>query len=701
MLKYKFLGMIFILILSKLNAQVNYKGNQDKGIVLKPIFQNCLYMDNFKGIKPDTINLDKIANESSFNKNELLTIVFTKSEIIVTDDSIQTTNSILGSINKYDNDKLKDFIINIKEYKPKDRHLSAFCEFTLKYNGKVRIEQTVPNWLCFFINPNNKIIINEDSVKLCIKKHFKSYQDGIFPLVKIGNEKIIIKIINEVLEYSVRAVNKYDKDRKDIITKIKELQNSSKQTIYKNNILEEASLQVLNKYNDTVKFKTKEFRDKEEKRIQNEKIEKDKKDKSEKEKKDKIEKEKEDFKYKNIKYKNSSLKLIDSIISKYSDVNEKKDLDTIKKIIESINPTDTNNIINQIYKCIRLFSDYKSIINEKPKEEKIIYEGKFERLIEILNDRLDVLKKTTFKGVSINLNFLQSYFNYNFNNNLLAEKTMTENINLTKEVKYNNFIDENFIYKNQQINKKNKNNKIFQSGNENFILNHFYVSAIAKLNPTKLFKLKKPIENLSVGAGIGIGFINYKSSVIKSIDTLNITKNYLPRYTGDTAKSKSIISEIYRIDSSRNSYIEEHIFTNSLIYLNLIDLSVQYKIPIKKNKFSIQDVQFNLGFSAGVPISFTSTYYAYYKKNEINPLPNINTNPTLKAGLITNFYLNPILNFKIKNQLIGLGLLISLGSVGLNNESSDAIEKTGIENSLNSFSIKNFGFNIVYHFSKK
>ena len=696
MLKYKFLGMIFILILSKLNAQVNYKGNQDKGIVLKPIFQNCLYMDNFNGIKPDTINLDKIANESSFNKNELLTIVFTKSDINTTDDPRAKTISLLPLLYSLDKDKLKDFIINIKEYKPEIKHLSAFCEFTLKYNGKVRIEQTVPNWLCFFINPKYKnIIINEDSVKSCIKKQFNSYFVESFPLVKIGFEKIIIKIINEVLEYSVRSVDKYDKDRKDIITKIKELQNSSKQSIYKDNILEEASLQDLNKFYVTVKFKTKEFFDNEEKRKRNEEAAREKKKSDSILEKAKIEKEKEDFKIKNLKYRDSSIKLIVGIIKK-SDVNDIENLNSIKKIIEMIEPTDTHKIKLSIDKCIKKFKDgvYK--------EEKIIYEDPFEKLIKILNDRLEVLKGTSFNGININLNFLQSYFNYNFDNKLLAEK-ITNGVDKFPDKAENYALISDFNkYKGQYLQtNKIKNNKIFQSGNENFILNHFYVSAIAKLNPTKLFKLKKPIENLLVGAGIGIGFINYKSSVIKSIDIKNYTKSSRTRDTAGYNLFKDKISEIYRIDSSSNSYIEEHIFTNSLIYLNLIDLSVQYKIPIKKNKFSIEDVQCNLGFSAGVPISFTSTYYAYYKNNEKNPLPNINTNPTLKAGLITNFYVNPILNFKIKNQLIGLGLLISLGSVGLNNESSDALEKTGIENSLNSFSIKNFGFNIVYHFSKK
>ena len=686
MLKYKFLGMIFILILSKLNAQVNYKGNQDKGIVLKPIFQNCLYMDNFKGIKPDTINLDKIANESSFNKNELLTIVFTKSEIIVTDDSIQTTNSILGSINKYDNDKLKDFIINIKEYKPKDRHLSAFCEFTLKYNGKVRIEQTVPNWLCFFINPNNKIIINEDSVKSCIKKHFKSYQDGIFPLVKIGNEKIIIKIINEVLAYSVRAVKDYE-SRTIILKKIDNLNENNK---YKLNVdlknLEVASLQDLNDYYNKL----------------NNAIEKNKNE----EKSNEIKKQNEIAKNKRIadsiqKIKINAIqdsikiicKLLDTAIlktEKYPEDN--KNYRNSKLIILAIKPSDSSLVIKKkIKECLEMIEDKKSDITLN-----------FESLIEKLNAIISGLNESLFKGVSINLNFLQSYFNYNFNNNLLAEK-ITNGVDKFPDKAENYALISDFNkYKGQYLQtNKIKNNKIFQSGNENFILNHFYVSAIAKLNPTKLFKLKKPIENLLVGAGIGIGFINYKSSVIKSIDINNYTKSSRTRDTAGYNLFKDKISEIYRIDSSRNSYIEEHIFTNSLIYLNLIDLSVQYKIPIKKNKFSIEDVQCNLGFSAGVPISFTSTYYAYYKNNEKNPLPNINTNPTLKAGLITNFYVNPILNFKIKNQLIGLGLLISLGSVGLNNESSDALEKTGIENSLNSFSIKNFGFNIVYHFSKK
>ena len=698
MLKHFLFFIFFFNLINNLFSQNNSKYLID----FKEINQNCLYDDLIKDNVPKIINLDSL--KVKFNKNELLRVVYTKSQTVKISEKISKTNSIKDSIKFKTFESDLKFKIPILEFKPDSEHLPAFCVFKIKYNSlKVRDIETSPNWLCLFINPDYKnSIILEDSVRWYIKKILNAYPSEMFPLIKSSNEKKNIDIINEVLGYSVRAVNKYDKDRKDIITKIKELQNSSKQSIYKDNILEEASLQVLNKYNDTVKFKTKEFRDKEEKRIQNEKIEKDKKDKIEKEKKDKIEKEKEDFKYKNIKYKNSSLKLIDSIISKYSDVNEKKDLDTIKKIIESINPTDTNNIINQIYKCIRLFSDYKSIINEKPKEEKNIYEDPFEKLIKILNDRLEVLKGTSFNGININLNFLQSYFNYNFDNKLLAEK-ITNGVDKFPDKAENYALISDFNkYKGQYLQtNKIKNNKIFQSGNENFILNHFYVSAIAKLNPTKLFKLKKPIENLLVGAGIGIGFINYKSSVIKSIDIKNYTKSSRTRDTAGYNLFKDKISEIYRIDSSSNSYIEEHIFTNSLIYLNLIDLSVQYKIPIKKNKFSIEDVQCNLGFSAGVPISFTSTYYAYYKNNEKNPLPNINTNPTLKAGLITNFYVNPILNFKIKNQLIGLGLLISLGSVGLNNESSDALEKTGIENSLNSFSIKNFGFNIVYHFSKK
>ena len=689
MLKYKFLGMIFILILSKLNAQVNDKGNQDKGIVLKPIFQNCLYMDNFNGIKPDTINLDKIANESSFNKNELLTIVFTKSDINTTDDPRAKTISLLPLLDSLDKDKLKDFIINIKEYKPEIKHLSAFCEFTLKYNGKVRIEQTVPNWLCFFINPKYKnIIINEDSVKSCIKKQFNSYFVESFPLVKIGFEKIIIKIINEVLAYSVRAVKDYE-SRTIILKNINNLIKENKK--YKLNVdlknLEVASLQDLNDYYNKL----------------NNAIEKNKNE----EKSNEIKKQNEIAKNKRIadsiqKIKinaiNDSIKIIcdllDTAISKTEKDYPKDNLNyrNSKSLIKAIKPSDSSLVIKKkIKECLEMIEDKKSDLTLN-----------FEFLIEKLNAIISGLNESLFKGVSINLNFLQSYFNYNFNNNLLAEK-ITNGVDKfpDKAENYASISDFN-KYKGQYLQtNKIKNNKIFQSGNENFILNHYYVSAIAKLNPTKLFKLKKPIENLLVGAGIGIGFINYKSSVIKSIDINNYTKSSRTRDTAGYNLFKDKISEIYRIDSSSNSYIEEHIFTNSLIYLNLIDLSVQYKIPIKKNKFSIEDVQCNLGFSAGVPISFTSTYYAYYKNNEINPLPNINTNPTLKAGLITNFYVNPILNFKIKNQLIGLGLLISLGSVGLNNESSDAIEKTGIENSLNSFSIKNFGFNIVYHFSKK
>ena len=687
MLKHFLLFILFFNLINNLFSQNNSKYLID--FIAKK--QNCLNDDKIHGVEPNIIDLDKL--KTNFKEKELFKIIYTKSEIIKISEKLGKTNSIKDSI-KFQTFESK-FKIPILEFKPDSEHIPAFCVFKINYNNRLRDVETSPNWLCIFINPYYKNLIIEDSVRECIKKYSKTYPYEMFPLFKHGNEKVSINIINEVLGYSVRAVNKYDKDRKDIITKIKEKQNSSKQSIYKDNILEEASLQVLNKYNDTVKFKTKEFFDNEEKRKRNEEAAREKKKSDSILEKAKIEKEKEDFKIKNLKYRDSSIKLIVGIIKK-SDVNDIENLNSIKKIIEMIEPTDTHKIKLSIDKCIKKFKDgvYK--------EEKFIYEGSFEKLIKILNDRLEVLKGTSFNGININLNFLQSYFNYNFNNNLLAEK-ITNGVDKfpDKAENYASISDFN-KYKGQYLQtNKIKNNKIFQSGNENFILNHFYVSAIAKLNPTKLFKLKKPIENLSVGAGIGIGFINYKSSVIKSIDINNYTKSSRTRDTAGNNLFKDKISEIYRIDSSSNSYIEEHIFTNSLIYLNLIDLSVQYKIPIKKNKFSIEDVQCNLGFSAGVPISFTSTYYAYYKNNEKNPLPNINTNPTLKAGLITNFYVNPILNFKIKNQLIGLGLLISLGSVGLNNESSDAIEKTGIENSLNSFSIKNFGFNIVYHFSKK
>ena len=674
MLKYVYLILLILLLNSNINAQ------KDKLINFKTISQNCLNDDLRYGKIPNLIDLDSIKN--NFFNNEILKIIFTKSEIISESGKLKLTHSIKESINEnYLELNSKFFKIPIIEYKPDSEHFAAFCVYKLKYNNRIREELTVPNWLCIFINPIYKNLLSEDSFINCIKKHYKNYPFENFPLVKIGNLNTNINIINEILQYTIRIIKENEKKREKFISEIIKLQNEFEENYYEPNKIKETSLAELEEILNIVKSNTNKI-----------------KQKKEKEKNKRIEEEmkRNEIISKNNILKNICEKLIDSLILKtenYPDDN--KNYRNSKLKIVAINTSDSLDIKEKIKECLDMIEDKKTDIKLN-----------FESLIEKLNAIISGLNEQPFKGVSINLNFLQSYFNYNFNNNLLDEKITHGNGTTFSKIVGEYALPNDFNKYNGKYLQTNKikNNKIFQSGNENFILNHFYVSAIAKLNPTKLFKLKKPIENLLVGAGIGIGFINYKSSVTKSIDKLEFT--YDTQIFAPEGPNSYTIKRILNIVSNKKSenYTEEHIFTNSLIYLNLIDLSVQYKIPIKKNKFSIEDVQFNLGFSAGLPISFTSKYYAYYKSYNNNkyiyPLPNTNLT-NLKAGLITNFYVNPILNLKIKNQLIGLGLLISMGSVGLNNESSDAIEKTGIENSLNSLSIKNFGFNIVYHFSKK